>query len=227
MGFPGSPAGNVVNRVPPYLGPPVTRKSLVVGFLLLNAVWTFAMLVAPYTLSDGTVRGLHGRSNVLDYSALWRSLPWYAAATYAFGDINCHQMESRSLLLNGNQLPVDARMTAMFIAANLGLLAVLLVPQLARARDEAVFLVPARWRAAWQTPRARGLLLALLLLAGLVPTAIDGFAQLLTTYESTNALRLLTGAFLGFFGALWTGLVFDSLVSPLRFSAPSGASPAQ
>ena len=41
-------------------------------------------------------------------------------------------------------------------------------------------------------------LMMLLLLLGIVPMAIDGFTQLLTDYESTNGVRVITGFMAGF-----------------------------
>lgn len=199
------------------------RKPLVLAFLLLNALWTFAMVAAPFTLPPGTVRGLDGNANVIDHWDRWQALPWYGAITYAFGDLNCHQMETRSLLAHGNQLPVDARMTAMFITANLGFLLVLTVPSRPRARDAAWLLMPTPMRGRRDSSQGRLAGLTILLLIGLVPTAVDGFAQLLTPYESNNALRLATGALLGFFGALWAGLLFDSLTTPPPWPRASAA----
>jgi uncharacterized membrane protein len=36
-----------------------------------------------------------------------------------------------------------------------------------------------------------------IVVVGLAPTGIDGFTQLLTNYESTNIVRLLTGSTMG------------------------------
>ena len=36
-----------------------------------------------------------------------------------------------------------------------------------------------------------------IIIAGLAPTWIDGFTQLLTDYESTNIVRILTGSTMG------------------------------
>lgn len=177
--------------------------------------------MAPLTLEPGTVRGLHGGANVIDYPERWNELPWHAAAAYAFGDLNCHQIESRSLLLNGNQLPVDARLTAAFIAANLGLLAVLRLPSRPRARDEALEFLPRSARIKVRTPMQRMLLYQGILALAVLPSAFDVFVQYATSYESTNALRLVTGALLGFFGALWVGVLFDSLLAPGRWPVPS------
>ena len=44
---------------------------------------------------------------------------------------------------------------------------------------------------------------------GLGPMAIDGFTQLLTSYESTNTMRILTGFPAGFIG----GWIFSAMFS--------------
>lgn len=202
-------------------------KPAVLVLLALNAAWTFALVAVPFAVPEGTVRGLDGRTNVVDYWPAWQALPWYAAAAYAFGDLNCHQMETRSLVLHGNQLPVDARMTGMFVAANLGLLGVLALPTRPRARDMAVGLLPATWRPYWYRPGRRRLLLAAIPVLGGAPALVDWGLQLLTAYESTNLLRLLTGSLLGFSGALWVGLLYDSLLAPRLPGFPAAPLPRE
>ena len=44
---------------------------------------------------------------------------------------------------------------------------------------------------------------------GLVPMGIDGFTQLLTSYESTNTMRIITGVPAGFVG----GWLFSAMFS--------------
>ncbi len=85
---------------------------------------------------------------------------------YIWGDFNCHQKASRSFFINGNEMPFCARCTAIFI----GMLVGGLIAFFKR------FELDVRW-----------------ILAGLVPMALDGGIQLITTYESTNLLRFLTG----------------------------------
>lgn len=43
----------------------------------------------------------------------------------------------------------------------------------------------------------------LLIVLGLVPMGVDGFTQLLTNYESTNPVRVITGLFSGLVMGWW------------------------
>ena len=105
----------------------------------------------------------------------------FSAAIYLIGDGNCHQLSERSLYLNGNQMPFCARDVGIFLGLAIGMLIVLLALP-------AVLLDRA------------SILLAL-------PILIDGGVQYVGGgYESTNALRLLTGMLGGCGGLLLPGL---------------------
>jgi uncharacterized membrane protein len=45
---------------------------------------------------------------------------------------------------------------------------------------------------------------------GLIPMAIDGFTQLLTDYESTNFIRVITGFGAGLVAGWWFSASFSS-----------------
>ena len=89
---------------------------------------------------------------------------------YQAGDLNCHQIDDRSLFLNGNQMPFCSRCAAIFLGMPLGMLAFFVV---------------------------RRSLNPLWLLLSFVPIGIDGLTQALTTYESSNAMRIITGGIAG------------------------------
>lgn len=186
-------------------------KQLLLALWTVCAAWIFALVAAPMTLDPGTVNGLEGHANMIDYAPTWRGLPAFAAAVYTLGDLMCHQMESRSWLVNGNQLPVDSRMMAAFFGAVMLLPFALLVPPLPRARDESVQILPIQFRRRLNTPARRGLFLAFLWAAAVLPAAVDVALQLATGYESTNLRRAWTGFILGGGTAFLTGLVLDSL----------------
>ena len=189
------------------------------GLLLLM------FFVSPLMLHEGTVPELSGRANTIDYmnegswgndehpedgrlghnqSAhggyfSWSELNPVFGFVYAFGDINCHQKHDRSWALNDNQMPVCTRDIGIFSGFFMGCLFFRL-RGLNRwtVRDsflsvfdddsiESVYLTDRRMR-----------LMMLLLLLGIVPMAIDGFTQLLTDYESTNGVRVITGFMAGF-----------------------------
>src|SRR5207237_8130347 len=124
------------------------------------------------------------------------------------GDGQCHQLYCRSVWLNGNQMPIDERMTAMYLFANLGLLATIFARSSTSTGQVLLNALPEFLRrrlARLGVDRAGALVIAF----GLIPMAIDGFTQLFKVggYESTPLARVLTGGPAGFGGGLLVGAV--------------------
>lgn len=193
-------------------------KSLFV-LLGLNLFWSASLFIAPMILAPGTFAWPYdqyrsvayhlGGANRLDYEPIWQTLWLYPRAVYSFGDIQCHQLWYRSFYLNGNQMPMCERMVSMYLFANVGLVAAALAKPATTASGVMLNAMPTwiRNRLARIRPEnAAGLLLFLFL----VPTAVDGFTQLLTSYESDPVKRVLTGALAGFIGGLLVGAMLVS-----------------
>lgn len=125
---------------------------------------------------------------------------------YKMGDLNCHQRESRSWHLNGNQLPFCARDTAIFFGLALGVLITLFF----------VFELDFLW-----------------IIAAFVPIGLDGGLQLVTSYESNNFFRLITGLLAG----MATGIALGTIIreaggliewrKEMKASAPGTEAPAE
>lgn len=209
-----------------------------VGTMLLAVSMTLllAMVVAPLTLPSGTVPALHGRANAFDYvtedgplsygnhphldhstgdpvvpedTFAWTTLPFGAAMIYGFGDLNCHMIHERSWSINGNQMPMCVR--------DLGIIAGLCVGgailrQRMRNRwtvtDTALSVLPLAWQDEIYAAKRRSLVFYSLGALSVIPLGLDGFLQLLTAYESTASMRLLTGLPFG----LGLGLLMGSLL---------------
>lgn len=108
-----------------------------------------------------------------------------ARIVYGFGDRYCHQKDHRSWDLNGNQMPVCSRDVGLFIGIFIG--------------------------CTFGASYRRGIKLLILLFL-LLPMAIDGGLQSITSYESFNSLRLITGMIGGFgVGAYVNGTIVQSL----------------
>jgi uncharacterized membrane protein len=101
---------------------------------------------------------------------------------YLIGDVNCHQQAERSYELNGNQLPICARDVGLLFGMVLGLALFILTRR------------PLPW--IW---------LALLL----VPMALDGGLQAISSYESNNLIRTMTGALAGIAIGLGAGILIE------------------
>ena len=157
------------------------RISIIIFFSILAAM----IFAAPFTLPNSSVKDLSGKVGVLDNQKVIEKMNPFAQVVYTIGDWNCHQIATRSLFLNGNQMPFCARDTGILLGAIIGM----------------AFAIAFN-------PRFRWIYIAL----GLVPLVLDGGLQLLTAYESTNAIRMLTGAIAGITASLllshlaWTSL---------------------
>ncbi len=181
----------------------------------LNLVWVVSLFVAPLTIAPGTFAFTKGSANIVDHWDLYAqpAFNWYAKVIYVLGDAQCHQLWYRSLWINGNQMPMDARMTSLYAFAALGLLwAMTATPSISTSRGIANAF-PARIRR-WAERVGPEKFSVLVVFLGILPVAVDGFTQLLSggAYESTNVLRVLTGVP----GGLVMGLVVGVLVKSVK-----------
>jgi uncharacterized membrane protein len=105
---------------------------------------------------------------------------WPSRVIYFFYRLTCHQLPERSFFLFGHQMAICARCTAIYTSFwGLGLLYGVwkVTPWGRRHRPGSL---PIKWLA---------------VLA--VPMFVDGVAQLVSLYESTNLLRAITGTLVG------------------------------
>ena len=200
---------------------------------IASMVWTVSIFVAPYTLTADSVSALsyQGSSNRIDNAQAYESFNPFAQAVYYLSDIQCHQLPYRSMSLNGNQMPLDARMVSIYVFANFGLLAAALVRPAGTVSQGIVNILPERGRR-WVRDHSRVDVIAfLIVLATLMPVAVDGFTQLFGWRESTNVLRVFTGLFTGFGGGLLVGVMATSMkqfeleVRAFREAQRAGRSP--
>jgi uncharacterized membrane protein len=184
--------------------------------LVLNVAWTASLFLCPYLVPPGSFVNQVGGANVIDHETIWAGFPIYPRIVYTIGDAQCHQLYYRSFMLNGNQMPIDQRMTAMYLFANLGVLAAMFARPSTSTGQVMLNALPEFLRrrlSRLNTERAGALIVVL----GLVPMAIDGFTQLFQVggYESTALARVLTGGLAGFVGGLLIGAM---LVTIRQFS---------
>ncbi len=146
------------------------RRRAEATILIAFGVWLALVFIAPFTLPAGSVTDLSGSVGSIDN---WQSIEQMnplAGAVYLIGDSQCHQLVERSFALNGNQMPFCTRDLGIFI----GLVAGMGLAFSGRLRI--------------------GFKFSLLLL---VPMALDGGAQLISSYESSNVIRMVTGIIAG------------------------------
>lgn len=145
--------------------------------MLFLATWAGLMWVTPFMAETGTLVELDGWVGYRDHNETFEDLNPVARAMYRSGDSQCHQKESRTILLNGNEMPFCARCVAIytFMAIGMALTVFPRMPYYDRVND-------LKWQ--W-------------LLIALIPIGIDGLGQLFGYWESTNLTRFLTGGLCG------------------------------
>ncbi len=148
---------------------PVAKRHMLVIAAILSAV-LLAILIAPLSLPADSIGGLDGSIGTLDHGDDLEGVPLPQRAVYLLGDVNCHQQAERSFFINDNQMPFCARDLGILAGAVAGLGMFILLGRR----------VPWAW-----------------LLVLMVPMAVDGLAQAVTDHESSNLIRLITGALAG------------------------------
>ncbi|MEE9116807.1 MAG: DUF2085 domain-containing protein [Thermoplasmata archaeon] len=185
---------------------------------LISLVWTISIFIVPLMIPPGTVADLEGSANRVDFQELWDTLPPYPKAVYYLGDAQCHQISSRTFYLNGNEMPVCARDVSIFLFITLGLFAGMLVKRNYYISAGLLSVFPKRFRdyvnrtigAMWFT-----ILFVILLV---LPVGLDGGIQLLTEYESTNLVRILTGIPTGFIAGFLMAILVKSVKATREYA---------
>jgi len=196
----------------------LTWSRALLALLVVNLVWTVSLFICPFTVPTHSVHDLLGGANVIDHGDLWATFSIYPRIIYTIGDAQCHQLYYRSFSLNGNQMPIDERMTSMYVFANLGVFAAMFARPSTKTGEVMVNAMPSfiRRRLAWIRSETAG---AAIVFLGLLPMAVDGFTQLFSgpyyTYESTATARVITGGIAGYVGGLLVGAM---LVTIRQFS---------
>ncbi len=183
-------------------------NKLVFIFFLVVLFYTISLFVAPLTLEPGTVEGLDGNANRVDYFDKWQKLSPYHQGIYLFSDLNCHQRHYRSYEINGNQMPVCARDVGIFIGFSIGFFLMSFMRGARDFKDILLNLIDLDTR---MSETKKTLILIILGAIFTLPLVLDGGIQLVTDYESFNAWRTVTGLLFGFgFSAFISSLILSS-----------------
>ena len=204
----------------------------------ISGFFFFSFFLVPLMLPEGTVVELNGRANAFDFATAdgsmsygnsqsgslhqhadgtlhqhetfaWTELDPYSGFIYAFGDLNCHQNHERSWVIGGNHMPVCTRDVGIFFGFMLGGIA---FSRRAHnrwtVRDTCLSMLPDPWLVDVYVKNRRTIAWLACGVLLCVPLMIDGFTQLLTSYESNNFTRPLTGAPFGLGIAILIGSTF-------------------
>lgn len=148
---------------------------------IITLVWALMVLVAPLTLPGDSVHDLSGVVGIRDNENQTRNMNGFARFVYDSGDTNCHQRASRSLFINGNEMPYCARCTGIFVGLFIGAAFSLFI-----ILDLKVWYI----------------------IGALVPMGIDGVGQMLGLWESSNLVRVVTGGLAGVITGIALGFIF-------------------
>jgi uncharacterized membrane protein len=154
------------------------RRIIWIGFWLVSSVLVLPQFIVPLALPTGTIH--LPAVDTPNEPVLW---------PYAVGASFCHQRSDRSFTLNGNQLPVCERCLAIEIGIVIASCAAVVVQPKGGFFSALGAFLPSRLRS---QPAILAVGLALML-----PMAIDGSLQLITTYISATPQRLATGFLFG------------------------------
>jgi uncharacterized membrane protein len=158
-----------------------------IPLIIISLVFFILLVFSPILVEEDTLDfGDEGTVGSMDHDEEISNINnSFARAIYRFGDRYCHQKDHRSWEINGNQMPVCARDIGLFLGIFLGCI----------------------FGACYR----RGIKF-LVILALLAPMVIDGGLQSVTSYESLNFLRLVTGALGGFgIGAFVNGSLIQTI----------------
>ena len=200
----------------------------------VSMFFVISFFLVPYMLPESSVPKLSGRANAIDYSSsgswgnqlhtgemghdqpsegvfAWSELDPYSAFIYAFGDLNCHQKHERSWEINGNQMPVCTRDVGIFLGLALGGF-IYSRKGLNRwtVRDSMLSIFSDNQLEYVYRNDLRTKAVLLLVAVTIIPIGLDGFAQMLTSYESTNLKRIITGLPFGALVSLYLSASFSA-----------------
>ncbi len=158
-----------------------------ITLLILSSIWLALVITAPFTIPYHSVDNLSGKVSQIDNWKEIDKMNPFAASIYLLGDTLCTEISDHSFYLNGNQMPFCARCTSIFAGLVLGLLIAVIFD-----------------------PKVNRLLIGLALL----PIAFDGGLQLMTSYQSTNLLRVATGLLAGVAISLYFSCIANVALAP-------------
>ncbi|MEM0492544.1 MAG: DUF2085 domain-containing protein [Candidatus Thermoplasmatota archaeon] len=155
---------------------------------IISTLWILFQFIAPLMLPSGSINDLSGSVALLDNREKINEMdkPW--GTIYTIGDRLCHQIASRSLFLNGNQMPFCVRCTAIWLGLSVGLGYMVFFKH---EINEKILIV---------------------IIIGVAPMGVDGTGQLLGFWESTNTIRFITGLLSGLSCGLETGVIIKEIL---------------
>ncbi len=168
-------------------------KLPVFGFFRINFIlyivcvtWVIIIMITPALEPSGTVgfdnNGLVSQDE--HYIQIEGYTNPFVRVVYHSGDYMCHQKSARSFIIFDNQMSYCARCFGIFLGMAIG------------AALSTFVWFELKW---W------------LIIGGIIPIGLDGGLQLVTSYESNNLFRILTGSLVGIVTMIAVGIVLIEL----------------
>lgn len=160
---------------------------------LILITWALIIVIVPFGVEPHSLDfGDDGYTTYMEHSdEIDESTDSdFIESIYDSGDSMCHQKSSRSYFINDNQMPYCARCTALFwgLALGVGLVAFIRIEL--------------KW---WW------------LVGGLVPMGVDGGLQMVTSYESINIIRVITGGLAGMVTGFAIGVIVFEVAEVVKY----------
>ena len=94
---------------------------LTVAFFISSAM-TVSFYLIPFFSPSGSLVNLDGTPGVMDHWDIWSGKDPFTMILYSIGDMVCHQQMSRTLILNGSEMPICIRDLGLLMGFMIGCL---------------------------------------------------------------------------------------------------------
>jgi len=169
-----------------------SSKIILIIFIVF-LLWSILQFLAPLAAPQNSIDDLTGLVGVADNDEALSKIPSPWNAVYPIGDRLCHQKAERSFFINENQMPFCSRCTAIWLGLAIGLGFMIFY----RIQLDGKFIFA--------------------IIIGLAPIGIDGLGQNFGFWESTNAIRVVTGLMIGIVCGIAIGLIIDEILDIICF----------
>ena len=89
-------------------------------FFVLSAILSVLMFIVPFISPNGSFVDLDGKPGFMDHGGLWSEQDILTMMLYGLGDMICHQEMSRTIILNGSEMPICIRDLGLLLGFTIG-----------------------------------------------------------------------------------------------------------
>ena len=89
-------------------------------FFAISAILSALMFIVPFISPCGSFVDLDGTPGIMDHGDLWSNQDILTMMLYGLGDMVCHQEMSRTVILNGSEMPVCIRDLGLLLGFMMG-----------------------------------------------------------------------------------------------------------